>query len=233
MFVNCLAKRRPDGSGTRVALLMATWFLCPRLAHILWLLSQLRRDLSARADERFRSESPAFRLHQVPGFAILEITAFVRFRPQANGLAIGNDLDRENVPDVLGEVVSDEKVDVLFGIFSRKSACRSHAATIPGWQHGENRFDLHAPKDLSKADDNVVAVAVSPGLGDGKAKAGGLAHEGKLSEFATLFWIEFGRLKQFVDTPIFGFAQICPPKIRKRGHKAALFFLPSISSMAG
>src|SRR5438876_964317 len=70
-----------------------------------------------------------------------------------------------------------------------------------------HRFDLHAPKHLVEADNYVVAVAVSPGFGDGKTQACGFAHEGKLGKFAEMFFTEFGCVLKFVFNSFFGESQ--------------------------
>ena len=57
---------------------------------------------------------------------------------------------------------------------------------------GPDGFDLYAPKNCSKAQDNVVAIAVAPRLSDGEAKSGRFSHEGKFGQLATMFAVEVG-----------------------------------------
>jgi hypothetical protein len=47
--------------------------------------------------------------------------------------------------------------------------------------------DLHAPEAASGVEDEVVAVGVSPGLGDAEAKADGFSHKSKFGEFSAAF----------------------------------------------
>ena len=68
---------------------------------------------------------------------------------------------------------------------------------VAAWRLGQHRLDLHAPADAASANDDVVAFAVAPGLGDGQASAGGFAHEGELGELSAMFVIEFGRVLKF------------------------------------
>jgi hypothetical protein len=48
-------------------------------------------------------------------------------------------------------------------------------------------FDLHAPEALAGVEDEVVAFAIAPGLGDSEAEAGGFVKESELGEFAATF----------------------------------------------
>ena len=59
---------------------------------------------------------------------------------------------------------------------------------------GPDGFDLHSPKNFSKAHDNVVAIAVAPRLGNGEAEGSGPAHEGEFGELAAMFTVELGRM---------------------------------------
>jgi hypothetical protein len=50
--------------------------------------------------------------------------------------------------------------------------------------------DLHAPETVAGVEDEVVAVAVSPGLGYAEAKGYDFVHEGQFGKFsATLGWL--------------------------------------------
>jgi hypothetical protein len=55
---------------------------------------------------------------------------------------------------------------------------------------GSYRFDLDAPEQLADADDEVVTLAFSPGLGNSVSTIGDFAHKGKLSEFAAMFIVQ-------------------------------------------
>lgn len=48
--------------------------------------------------------------------------------------------------------------------------------------------DLHAPEAGAVVKDEIVTLAVSPRLGDGKALSDGAAHEGEFAFFAAALW---------------------------------------------
>jgi hypothetical protein len=48
-------------------------------------------------------------------------------------------------------------------------------------------LDLHAPAAAVDLDDEVVAVALSPGLGDAEAERGGFVEESGFGDFAATF----------------------------------------------
>lgn len=70
---------------------------------------------------------------------------------------------------------------------------------------------MHAPEIFLEADDYVVAVTVSPGLGHGEAHAGGLAHESQLGELSEVFLVEFGGVLKFRFDGLFGESQVLGP----------------------
>lgn len=77
------------------------------------------------------------------------------------------------------------------------ASCCLNSIGVPRRPTCDDRFDLYAPKDFLKADDYVVAIAVSPGLGDGETHARGFAHESEFGELAKIFRTEFGSVLQF------------------------------------
>jgi len=76
-----------------------------------------------------------------------------------------------------------------------------------------NGFNLDSRKDFAAAHDNIVAVTVSPGLGNGEAQGCGLAHKGEFGEFAALFSIEVSCMQQLVFQRFFGKWQIEPQTV--------------------
>ena len=58
-----------------------------------------------------------------------------------------------------------------------------------GRTFGQHGLDLNAPKDLAGADDDVVAVAISPGFSDGESEGCGFSHKSKFGEFPAMFAI--------------------------------------------
>jgi len=78
----------------------------------------------------------------------------------------------EDVPDVAGDDVGDEEVDVVGSVDGAAFADGVGGADFVGSGAEDfGAFDLHSPEEFLWAavvggDDEVVALAVSPGLGD-------------------------------------------------------------------
>ena len=107
-------------------------------------------------------------------------------------------MDRENVPKVLSKDVCDEEVNIVLTI---GLAARIFGLNHKVWSRGshcQNGLDLNAPKSLFGADNDVVAVALAPGLGNGESEVGGLAHESEFGEFASVLGVELGCMYEFV-----------------------------------
>jgi len=77
-------------------------------------------------------------------------------------------VSRNDVPDVLGENVRNEEVDVLRGVGLLSRICGVDATVVPRRGLAQNGFDLDAPESALKTDDYVVTITVSPRLGDGE-----------------------------------------------------------------
>lgn len=75
---------------------------------------------------------------------------------------------------------------------------RPHTIVRPSERFGPHGFDLDTPEDLSDADNDVVAIAISPRLGDGEAESRGFSHEGEFGELAAMFVVELGCVVQLV-----------------------------------
>ena len=122
----------------------------------------------------------------MPGFAVLvEVVgavgaasacgAGVGEEGEAKGIAEG--LDGDDVPEFFGDDVGGEDVDFVGRVGTLG------AILLPGMGHegvavasGDlvaGGFDLDAPEAVAGVEDEVVAVAVSPGLGDAEAFEGG------------------------------------------------------------
>jgi hypothetical protein len=77
------------------------------------------------------------------------------------------------------------------------------------------RLDLHAPDTGAVVEDEVVAVALSRGLGDGEAESGGFVEEGSFGDLSAALggqtaigWIAFtaaGRTTVFFKNRTEGF----------------------------
>ena len=130
--------------------------------------------------------------HQVPGFAILLEGRALASGRDAYHFAIFHQGYRENVPSVFGEDVSDKEVDLFRGIWNIATARGLQAIVSSGAPFSPDGFDLYASKNFSQAHDDIIAIAIAPGLGNGEAEGSGPAHEGEFGEFATMFAVELG-----------------------------------------
>jgi hypothetical protein len=123
--------------------------------------------------------------HQAPGFAITLEAGFaslVGIEPEAGASVDGG--DGENVPGVLRHDVSYEKVDVVSGVRDFVSAGLDGIAAVALLI---SRLHLHPPAFRAAVHDEVKGGAVSPGLGDLKAKADGFAEECGFGGFTAAF----------------------------------------------
>ncbi len=143
-------------------------------------------------------------LHEFPGLA-----EFLEFRALGAWInvqrrTIFDDGRGKDVPGVLGENVSSEKINVLRTVWKFVAISCLYGIVRPSQGFGPYRFDLDAPKQFSSTDHEVVTFTVSPWFGYRESTIGGLAHKGNLGEFAARFIVEgcvrrFGRLSFFRD----------------------------------
>jgi hypothetical protein len=133
---------------------------------------------------------------QAPGFAEFfeagALLAAVGIKPQV--LAGGEGFDWDDVPDIEWNDVSDDGVYV----FGRKCDhfvlhvdVGMHAVAAVGLILGG--ADLDAPEALAGIEDEVIALAIAPGLGHAKAQPGNLEHEGQLGALSASFRRAGGR----------------------------------------
>ena len=127
-------------------------------------------------------------LEQVPGFtvgfeAIGGSGLAVRIEAEhGRGRA---DFDGDDVPDVEGHNMGGEEVDVVAGVDGASFADGVGGAGFVGLgTDGFGGFDLHAPEALSVVENEVVAEAVAPGLGDAESEAGSAVEEGGFGALA-------------------------------------------------
>src|SRR5262249_54037885 len=109
------------------------------------------------------------------------------------------DFDRNDVPEIEWNDVGGNEVDVIFGVDGASFAGGVSGAGFVGpCADAFSAFDLNAVETFSIVEDEVVAAAVAPGLGDSKSHVDGAGKEGgfgalsgDLSIFAVLgiFWI--------------------------------------------
>ena len=131
----------------------------------------------------------------MPGFA-------VGFEAHFFGLAVGIETEHglgsadfygDDVPDVEGDDVGGDEVDVGFGVDGAAFADGVGGAGFVGL--GADAFgalDLDAEEVGAVVEDEVVAAGVSPGLGDAESAVGGAGEEGGFGEFSGDFGIFAG-----------------------------------------
>ena len=119
---------------------------------------------------------------QAPGLAVFLVLGFAGAvgAEMEHGVALEG-LDGDDVPDVFGDDVSGEEVDVVLGVVVGVAAAfdRVLAAVVRG-----GTFDLHAPEAVAGIDHDVVGVALSPESGDGETQAGCSGQERGLGGFS-------------------------------------------------
>ena len=130
-------------------------------------------------------------IEEVPGFAVF-------FQPHLFGFAVrveaehglgSADFDGDDVPDVERDDMGGDEVDVALGVNGAAFADGVGGAGFIGvGAEAVGAFDLHAekfdPRLRAVVEDEVVALAVSPGLGDGEAALAGLVEEGGFGTFS-------------------------------------------------
>src|ERR1700690_806670 len=125
---------------------------------------------------------------EVPGFAVgFPAGAFagdVGIEAEAGGA--GEGFDGQDVPGVDGEDVGDQDVDVVGGVgdFAFAVDAVDGLDVVAAGAEDFGAFELDAPEAGAGAEDEVVALAVSPGLGDEEAESSGLEHEGGFGELS-------------------------------------------------
>ena len=95
--------------------------------------------------------------------------------------------DGDDVPEVDGHEVGDEYVNFRGGVhrlLGVAAACMQIVVTVVMVASG---FDLNTPEAVAGVEDEVVAFAIAPGLGDTKAEAGGFVKESEFGDFAATF----------------------------------------------
>jgi len=124
----------------------------------------------------------------VPGFAVLFPAGSF-----ADGVGIeteafvwGEAFDWEDVPDVEGENLGGEEVDVGGGVddFAFTVDAVDGLDVVAAGAEDFGAFDLHTPDASAGVEDEVVTLAVSPRLGQVEAEGFGFEQEGSFGEFS-------------------------------------------------
>ena len=96
-------------------------------------------------------------------------------------LAVG--FDGNNVPDIVGDDVADNKIYVAASVpIFADIAAGVEAVSVEG--AGVRGLYLHSPDSAAAVNHEVVAVTLSPGLGHAEAERGGLVQEGGFGYFS-------------------------------------------------
>src|ERR1019366_2185338 len=93
----------------------------------------------------------------------------------------------EDVPDVFGDNVDGEEVDLVAGVVL--AAAGFDGADVSAVLAGDGGFDLDAEEVSVALDGDVVTGGVSPGLGDVEAAFGDAGHEIQFGPFAAMFGV--------------------------------------------
>ena len=130
-------------------------------------------------------------VEEVPGFAVFFQAHLFRFavRVEAEHGLGSADFDGDDVPDIEGDDMGGDEVDVALGVDGAAFADGVAGAGFVGvGAEAVGAFDLHAkefhPGLRAVVEDEVVALAVSPGLGDGEATLAGLVEKGGFGTFS-------------------------------------------------
>ena len=128
------------------------------------------------------------RVEEVPGFAVrFPAGAFaVVAGVEAQALVGGEGFDGQDVPDVEGDDVGGEEVDVVGGVddFALAIDAVDGLDVEAAGAHDFGAFQLHAPEAGAGVEDEVVAFAVSPRLGEVEAEGFGFEEEGGFGKFS-------------------------------------------------
>jgi|ERR1051326_7344279 hypothetical protein len=120
--------------------------------------------------------------HLAPALAIPFVTGLAFAVGIKHQMIFRSDVcDGQDVPGGLGNDVGDDEVNFLGGI-ARVAGHVFDAVT--GIGEALSRLDLDAPESVSGVEDEVVALAVAPGLGGAEAEAGDAGEERGFDGFA-------------------------------------------------
>ena len=133
---------------------------------------------------------------EVPGLAIFFVLRSLRLWVDEQRLPVFDFRNGKNVPGVFRENVGDEEVDLVGSVWKFEPVYGCNSIVLALRRFRPYRFDLDAPENFAGAKNDVVSLAFSPGLGDGKAQSGGFAHKGELGELATMLVVEPGRVRE-------------------------------------
>jgi hypothetical protein len=132
----------------------------------------------------------ALRFQQPPGFAVLFIFVALSGRGvgmETEALASSGGFDGNDVPGILGDHVSDDEINFMFGVNVEASPATVGTDFIDAMVSGAGGLYLDARQVVVPVDDKVEAVAVTIRLGDSEAQTGCLVREGQFCKFSLAF----------------------------------------------
>jgi hypothetical protein len=105
---------------------------------------------------------------------------------EAEAFVGGEGFNGQDVPDVEGEDVGDQDVNVVGGVddFAFAVDAVDGLDVVAASADDFGAFELHAPEARAGVEDEVVAFAVSPGLGEVEAEGFRFQEEGGFGEFS-------------------------------------------------
>jgi len=136
--------------------------------------------------------------HLAPGFAVdvADGAAASPLRKEINLLVKLRHGYGDHVPEVLGDDVDGDEVDFIGGIAAIVAPTFDDIMRVDEAARG---FDLDSPEFVAGVEDEVVALAVSPGPGDSEAEACGFGEESGFGSLAVGFTRRQADRVQFGD----------------------------------
>jgi hypothetical protein len=134
---------------------------------------------------------------EAPGFAVFFVSAFAgAARAEVEHGMSQEGLDGDDVPDVFGNDVGREEVDVVFGVVVALAAAADYELAKT---RGAGAFHLDAPKCSTGADQDIVGIALSPRFGDAEIEAGSSGDEFRLGGFSATLTVGTANSAEFGD----------------------------------
>jgi len=123
-----------------------------------------------------------------PGVAVLFVFAAAAFAgwEEVDAAGVFQVADRDDVPDVFGDDIGDEGVDVALAVGVQGEVVGAEGVSAVGG-FAVRGFDLHAGEGAAavvRVEDEVVGFAVAPGFEDGEAEVSGFGEEESFGNFS-------------------------------------------------
>jgi len=95
-------------------------------------------------------------------------------------------LDGQDVPDFQGDDVGYQDVDIFRGVddFALAVDTVDWLDVVAAGAQDFSAFQLNAPEARAEVEDEIIALTVSPRLGDAEAKGSSFEHEGGFGDFS-------------------------------------------------